>query len=160
MTESSFPSLKSLSLSQGMCLTLVTWQLLKFCNSLPSKSRICLLSFITVDWFVLFLNPTEKLQDVRGAFYMQRPLSTAEHQAGKILRQSRGVHEDKENLKIQQKWMQERAQRQPVTEMQQRDQNCQSQLREMQQREENLQRELNEMQQCEKRQFREKQQRD
>ena len=147
MTEFSFPSLKSLSLSQDMCLTLVIRQLLTFCNSLPSKREFA--------FFVLFLNPTEKLQDLRGAFYMQRPLSAGEHQAGKILRQSSGVHEYKENLQIQQKGMQEGAQRQPGTEMQlaekqELEQNFESQLNAMQQREENLQRELNETKQREK----------
>ena len=73
------------------------------------------------------------MQDLRGASYMQRPLSAGEHHAEKVPRQSREMLEDKENLQRQKRGMQEREQRQ------QREQNFQSQLRELQQRHHNLQ---------------------
>ena len=73
------------------------------------------------------------MQDLRGALYMQRPLSAGEHHAEKVPRQSREMLEDKENLQRQKRGMQEREQRQ------QREQTCQSQLRELQQRHHNLQ---------------------
>ena len=87
------------------------------------------------------------MQDLRGALYMQRPLSAGEHHAEKVPRQSREMLEDKENLQRQERGMQEREQRQ------QREQNCQSELRELQQRHGNLQlRYSNEIQRLEQRQ--------
>ncbi|CAH3026603.1 unnamed protein product [Porites evermanni] len=87
------------------------------------------------------------MRDLRGAFYMQRPLSAGEHHVEKVPTQSREMLEDKENLQRQEREMQGREQRQ------QREQNCQSQLRELQQQHDNLQlRYSNEIQRFEQRQ--------
>ena len=73
------------------------------------------------------------MQDLRGALYMQRPLSAGEHHVEKVPKQSSEMLENKENLQRQERGMQGRKQRQ------QREQNCQSQLSELQQRHDNLQ---------------------
>ena len=73
------------------------------------------------------------MQDLRGALYMQRPLSAGEHHVEKVPKQSSEMLENKENLQRQERRMQGREQRQ------QREQNCQSQLSELQQRYDNLQ---------------------
>ena len=86
------------------------------------------------------------MQDLRGALYMQKPLSAGEHHVEKVSKQSSEMLENKENLQRQERGVQGREQRQ------QREQNCQSQLSELQQRHDNLQlRFSNEIQRLEQR---------
>ena len=86
------------------------------------------------------------MQDLRGALYMQKPLSAGEHRVEKVPKQSSEMLENKENLQRQERGVQGREQRQ------QREQNCQSQLSELQQRHDNLQlRFSNEIQRLEQR---------
>ena len=60
----------------------------------------------------VFKTSTEKMQDLRGALYMQKPLSAGEHRVEKVPKQSSEMLENKENLQRQESGMQERQQRQ------------------------------------------------
>ena len=94
----------------------------------------------------VFKTSTEKMQDLRGDLYMQKPLSAGEHHVEKVSKQSSEMLENKENLQRYERGVQGREQRQ------QREQNCQSQLSELQQRHDNLQlRFSNEIQRLEQR---------
>ena len=52
------------------------------------------------------------MQDLRGALYMQKPLSAGEHRVEKVPKQSSEMLENKDNLQRQERGMQEREQRQ------------------------------------------------
>ena len=60
----------------------------------------------------VFKTSTEKMQDLRGALTMQKPLSAGEHHVEKVPKQSSEMLENKDNLQRQERGMQGREQRQ------------------------------------------------